>query len=216
MRLNARNIPLLILLGQSWAFSVSVRAVQNTGRASIQSRPTMCASLSAPLSMLRYFCGEVATGYGRGGKKLGVPTANLPESLFAKALADVPTGVYSAWCVLEPETELPADVIPAVVNVGYSPTFVGAENPEKIAEAHLLRWSGGDFYGRRLKMLLVGFQRPERKFDSFPELLAAIRKDVDEANRALDEDPALASLVTHPLLDRPWPAAACSDWATSG
>jgi len=41
--------------------------------------------------------GEVATGYGRGGKKLGVPTANLPESLFADSLRDVPPGVYFGW-----------------------------------------------------------------------------------------------------------------------
>jgi hypothetical protein len=33
----------------------------------------------------------VASGWGRGGKKLGVPTANLPESLFPQELRDVPT-----------------------------------------------------------------------------------------------------------------------------
>ena len=35
--------------------------------------------------------GPVASGWGRGGKKLGVPTANLPESLFPQELRDVPT-----------------------------------------------------------------------------------------------------------------------------
>ena len=59
--------------------------------------------------------GPVASGWGRGGKKLGVPTANLPESLFPQELRDVPTvslrthcmtcddagrfqGVYLGWC----------------------------------------------------------------------------------------------------------------------
>jgi len=38
--------------------------------------------------------GEVAAGYGRGSRKLGFPTANLPSSLFGEALADWPAGVY--------------------------------------------------------------------------------------------------------------------------
>ena len=185
----------------------------------------------APLPTLRYFCGAVAEGYGRGGKKLGVPTANLPSSLFAEALADVPAGIYTAWCVLEPEDSsaggadvgggaaaapLPA-AVPAVVNVGFSPTFEGAENPEKIAEAHLLSHAGGDFYGRRLRMLLVAFQRPELKYSSLDDLVAAIRKDIADAGRALADDAALAALATHPLLvERPWPAAAdASDWAAA-
>ena len=37
--------------------------------------------------------GSVDDGYGRGGKKLGFPTANLPSSLFADALEEVSTGV---------------------------------------------------------------------------------------------------------------------------
>lgn len=41
--------------------------------------------------------GTVASGWGRGGKKLGVPTANLPESLFPEQLREVPTGVYLGW-----------------------------------------------------------------------------------------------------------------------
>lgn len=36
--------------------------------------------------------GQVSTGYGRGSKKLGVPTANLPESQFAENLRSLPTG----------------------------------------------------------------------------------------------------------------------------
>lgn len=35
---------------------------------------------------------QVSQGYGRGSKKLGVPTANLPESQFAENLRSLPTG----------------------------------------------------------------------------------------------------------------------------
>ena len=38
---------------------------------------------------------EVVTGFGRGSKQMGVPTANLaPEALFAGPLDGLPLGVY--------------------------------------------------------------------------------------------------------------------------
>ena len=71
--------------------------------------------------------GEVSEGYGRGSKKLGVPTANLPSSLFSDRLQDVPTGVYLGWAALE-ETQPGSSPVKAVVNIGFSPTFEGKEN----------------------------------------------------------------------------------------
>ena len=149
------------------------------------------------LSNILKFRGTVATGYGRGGKKLGFPTANLPSSLFAEALADVRTGVYFGWAVIESPVEDGSDGgagydIPhkAVVNVGYSPTFEGKENAEKIIEAHLMPESElSDFYGQKMRLLLGGFLRPERKFPSFPDLIAAINNDVVCAKQALDLEP---------------------------
>jgi riboflavin kinase len=62
----------------------------------------------------------------------------------------------------------------AVVNVGYSPTFEGQENPaEKIIEAHLILGEDDemtDFYGETMRLQLNGFLRKERKFPTFPEL----------------------------------------------
>ena len=110
--------------------------------------------------------GAVDQGYGRGGKKLGFPTANLPSSLFKDALADVPTGVYLGSALIEktPESGKGRDVVhKAVVNVGYSPTFDGEENKEKIVEAHLIIEDGdieGDFYGETMRLALCGFLRP--------------------------------------------------------
>lgn len=42
--------------------------------------------------------------------------------------------------------------------------------------------TGGDFYGKNIRMLLMGFQRSEKKFASFPELVAAINKARVEAD----------------------------------
>lgn len=36
--------------------------------------------------------------------------------------------------------------------------------------------AGEDFYGKSMRMLLAGFQRREKKFGSFPELVATINK----------------------------------------
>jgi riboflavin kinase len=113
--------------------------------------------------------GVVDTGYGRGGKQLGFPTANLgPASVWDAALTHVATGVYFGHAVLEREQLTPEEEddddddddpmvsssstttsrrtnnqVPyaTVVNIGYAPTFVGQENSVKIIEAHLIRLS---------------------------------------------------------------------------
>jgi riboflavin kinase len=148
--------------------------------------------------------GNVDTGYGRGGKKLGFPTANLPSRLFQDALQDVPTGVYFGWAVLEDSTGAKKGrntYQKAVVNVGYSPTFEGQENTEKIVEAHLIFdqpddetsettsiMEPADFYDETMRLQLHGFLRPEIKFPSFPALIAQIKTDVADAKAALDQE----------------------------
>jgi riboflavin kinase len=160
----------------------------------------------------------VDSGYGRGGKKLGVPTANLPASLFQNALEDVTPGVYFGWTALEDndKDKNGLKVYKAVVNVGFSPTFEGQENPEKIIEAHLIvddELDGGtnketdamddnevsssiipDFYGVPIRLQLIGFLREEKKFDSFPDLIAQIHADVKDAKMSLDFMPYRACL----------------------
>lgn len=135
--------------------------------------------------------GRVNQGYGRGGKKLGFPTANLPSSLFHDALSLVPTGIYFGYALVEGhEQKYGRNMVhKAVVNVGYSPTFQGEENKEKIVEAHLIVNDGdikGDFYGEMMRLVLYGFLRPEMKFSSFSDLVAAITNDVATAKVSLD------------------------------
>lgn len=159
-----------------------------------ETRPFYCATLSRVrhycLPQLMRFRGPVATGYGRGGKKLGFPTANLEPALFRRALEAVPTGVYFGWAVIEGRNDNTRHK--AVVNVGLSPTFEGAENAEKIVEAHLLLEEPlDDFYGETMRLQLHGFLRPETKFDSFPALVAQITADAKEAEGALDVSPYL-------------------------
>jgi len=149
----------------------------------------------APLERCLVARGPVKRGYGRGSKKLGFPTANLPEDLFGPILAEVPAGVYSCFAIVDDEPEV---VRRAVANVGYSPTFQGKENPMKIIEAYLIDGDNRpDFYGATLTLLLVAFQRPERKFPNFDALLRNIRNDASVAADAL-HSPDIAHLQHHP------------------
>lgn len=142
------------------------------------------------------FRGNIDTGYGRGGKKLGFPTANLPSSLFQESLRNVSNGVYFGYAIIEDNVNQPAfigrNIIhPVVVNIGYSPTFVGKENIEKIIEAHIILddkkniFDPPDFYNETMRLVLLGFLRYEMKFGSFPELIQQIQNDVIDAKHAL-------------------------------
>ena len=140
--------------------------------------------------------GQVAKGFGRGSKKLGVPTANLPCSLFQQQLDQLPCGVYVGWAAVRD------GVHKCVCNIGFSPTFVGEENPEKIIEAHLLSEFSTDFYGEQMRLLLLGFVRDERKFGGIEELLETINADIATARDALDRPP-LSSFAAAPALSAP-------------
>ncbi len=108
--------------------------------------------------------GTVVPGQRRGGALLGFPTANvlLTDELFPK------TGVYCAWA------EWDGLKYPAVLNIGFNPTFGG----EVLSvEAHLLDFSA-DLYGRHLTLHLVQRLRGERKFADVEELRAQIARDV--------------------------------------
>lgn len=155
------------------------------------------------------FRGVVETGYGRGGKKLGFPTANLgPSKFFDNALTNISTGVYFGYTIIEQssfhndESDSVAtkkyDIHKAVVNIGYSPTFVGNENKMKIIEAHLLLSESQqqqmlDFYNATMRLQLIGYIRPEMKFSSFSDLIQQITNDIETAKQLFMKDPYIVS-----------------------
>jgi len=51
----------------------------------------------------------------------------------------------------------------------------------------------GDFYNETMRLQLIGFLRPEQKFDSFPELIAQIHRDIGTASFALGSMPFVFS-----------------------
>jgi riboflavin kinase/FMN adenylyltransferase len=115
--------------------------------------------------------GRVVTGKGRGGKILGVPTANL-----ASENDLLPScGIYAVWVIRDGKR------LPGVANIGTCPTF---ENQDLTLEAHLLDFTG-DLYGEVLQVEFVARLRDEQRFPSIDELAAQIRADMAEARGML-------------------------------
>lgn len=108
-----------------------------------------------------YLSGAVTTGFGRGSKQLGVPTANLPPKDLIKELAPLPTGVYFGWaCVDAPEgaPEEDREVHKMVMNIGRRPTFED-KDPEVSVELHIMHPYTEDFYGCQMRAVVLGFLR---------------------------------------------------------
>jgi riboflavin kinase len=129
--------------------------------------------------------GKVKCGYGRGSRKLGFPTANLPDFEHQLNESKLKNGVYSGWMMLEGSNRWRS----CVTNIGLSPTFVGEENRHRIIESHIYESDNlpSDFYDRYIRVLLTSYLRPELKFNGIDELKASINKDI-ETSRMVNKD----------------------------
>ena len=110
--------------------------------------------------------GTVVSGDGRG-RELGFPTANIvPED----RLAIPGHGVYAAF----------ANGVPAAVNVGVRPTFDTGRGV--LIETYVIDREE-DLYGKTLRVAFVARLRGEKRFADAEELVAQMRRDVEEAKR---------------------------------
>ncbi len=112
--------------------------------------------------------GIVGTGKRRGAT-LGFPTANL-EQVETLVPAD---GVYAVRAHHE------GTAWPAAANVGPNPTF--GEQARKV-EVHLIGFDG-NLYGRPLAVDFVERLRDTRPFGGVEELVAQLRRDVEQARQ---------------------------------
>ncbi|KDP20886.1 hypothetical protein JCGZ_21357 [Jatropha curcas] len=122
--------------------------------------------------------GPVIKGFGRGSKVLGVPTANISTEGYSTVLSQHPSGVYFGWAGLSTR-----GVYKMVMSIGWNPYF---NNTEKTIEPWLLHEFEEDFYGEELRLVIVGYIRPEANFPSLESLIAKIHEDRRIAERALD------------------------------
>ncbi|MFF2908606.1 bifunctional riboflavin kinase/FAD synthetase [Paenibacillus sp. NPDC057934] len=116
-------------------------------------------------------------GHGeKRGRTIGFPTANLQlDDRFVTPAK----GVYAVRVFYNDQ------VLHGVMNVGVKPTFhEGVIAPN--FEVHLFDFAG-DLYDQHLKVELVSYIRPERKFDSIQALIAQIGQDSETAKQLLQQ-----------------------------
>lgn len=114
--------------------------------------------------------GVVVEGNKRG-RTIGIPTANLK---FWEERAYPALGVYACRARVDDQ------LYHAVTNIGVRPTFGDSQLPT--VEAHLLNFDG-DLYGKTVTLDFLARLRPEMKFSGVQELVAQIRKDIDNARQ---------------------------------
>jgi len=163
--MNVETVPPFLLEGQKVSSSGIRKSLQN-GELEL---------VNSWFGRYYHLRGTVVHGEKRG-RTIGFPTANL-------RLADrfvVPAkGVYAVRVFFKEE------ILNGVMNVGVKPTF----HDDKIApsfEVHIFDYDG-DLYDKQLRVELVSYIRPERKFDSVQALIGQIGADAETAKKLLQD-----------------------------
>jgi riboflavin kinase/FMN adenylyltransferase len=115
--------------------------------------------------------GRVVTGRDRGGKLLGIPTANinLHDELCPKI------GIYAVT------GECRGKPFKGVANIGYSPTF---KDYEFTVEVHIFDFDD-NIYDEKIRVNFIKRIRDEIKFSNISELIDQIKKDIAAAREIL-------------------------------
>ncbi len=118
--------------------------------------------------------GTVVHGRHLGTDRLQIPTMNIPVP---QELILPPKGAYAVQAYVADskgvfDMEHPMH---GMANLGSRPTVEGSDERQVVLEAHLFDESG-DFYGKKVRVELCFFIRPEEKFES----LEALRRHLKE------------------------------------
>jgi riboflavin kinase/FMN adenylyltransferase len=121
--------------------------------------------------------GVVVRGDGRGGRELGIPTANLEVG---GDLALPANGVYAGYL-----TEQRGAPRPAATSVGVNPQF---HTTGVRVEAHVLDFDG-DLLGAHVSLSFEHRLRDETAFATVDDLVSQIHQDIRETRRLLPSGP---------------------------
>ncbi|RZI47586.1 riboflavin biosynthesis protein RibF [Rickettsiales endosymbiont of Peranema trichophorum] len=117
--------------------------------------------------------GIVSRGDGVAGR-LGIPTANI------KLRDDLCHPLYGVYLI---RAEIQGQVCYGIANVGVKPTFLNSSKPT--LEAHFFQLPNVELHGQHLKVELLHFIRPERKFAGIEDLKTQIQQDITFASQAI-------------------------------
>lgn len=147
-------------------------------------RPSVCGGDEPQAPFPVYLRGSVEHGFGRGSKQLNCATANLPVQAIDEPVNDAEhqladTGVYFGYAQVHfhdasqrHEDEL--RVHPMVMSVGRNPHF---QAEHKTLEVHILHTYSDDFYGEHMRVIVLGYIRAQRKYESLEALIQDIELD---------------------------------------
>ncbi|KAL5107122.1 Riboflavin kinase [Taenia crassiceps] len=127
--------------------------------------------------------GTVVKGFGRGSRELGIPTANLDDSVIENLPPSMSTGVYVGWAQVSD-----GNVYKMVMSLGWNPFY---KNEKKSLEVHILHTFPEDFYGKQLTIVVLRYLRPELDFKSVDDLIRTIHNDISMAKEILDSPECL-------------------------
>ncbi len=172
------DVRLLRELGRQYGFVVkAVKPVRIASRVVSSSRIrealTQGRNKLANRMLGRSYSIEGKVVHGRHvGHMIGFPTANLHivENFLPK------DGVYA--CAVK----LGSKVYRAGMNLGKRPTFIDDDHHRQ-AEVHLLHYYGR-LYGKHMRVYLLDYLRPEKKFSSSSALVRQIKKDLARIQKA--------------------------------
>ena len=147
--------------------SSNARALLKSGR---------CAEAAQVLGRYWELEGRVEHGDQRG-RILGFPTANLPHRDYLHPAK----GVYAVRAGIDRGSETVWH--DGVANFGNRPTF---DKKDLLLEVHLFDFTG-DLYNRHLRVALIDYIRPERKFNGLEEIKAQLAVDCEAAKMLLEQ-----------------------------
>ena len=119
-----------------------------------------------------FFEGLVVEG-DKLGRQLGYPTANLVYTNEDKI--HLGEGVYAVYASVEGMTK------PGMMSIGKRPTL--NDTTEKV-EVNLFDFAG-DLYGKKMKVTVRKYLRPQEKYNSLAELVQQIDRDKQESLKVL-------------------------------
>ncbi|CAO3608540.1 unnamed protein product [Cunninghamella echinulata] len=88
-------------------------------------------------------------------------------------------GVYYGWAQIG---DINSKVYPMVMSLGWNPYY---KNEKRSAEVHIIHEFDQDFYGSDIRVIVMGYVRPEQNYPSLDALICDIRTDVEVAKQSL-------------------------------
>jgi len=150
-----------------------------------KSRPDIVGPETVEPPFPIFLSGAVQRGFGRGGKDLGCPTANLPDESITPMSSVCKPGVYFGYAQVYGLSGQEGKVHPMVMSLGWNPFY---KNERLTAEIHIMHAFEADFYGSDMQAVVLGYIRPELDYTSREALIEDINTDKRVALKSLSRE----------------------------